>query len=104
MPLKKDLKDQHRMAMKIALYRVLQKKHPGWSISNKAMNKLADWVFDVLEKVMDQAGKCARQHREPDGFQRIADFETAIRLLFPDEISEEANRQGVEALKKYNSS
>jgi len=55
--LKKDSKKEHRMAMKIALYWLLQKVHPGSSISKKAMKELADLFSNILEAVMELAGK-----------------------------------------------
>jgi len=55
--LKRDSKKEHRMAMKIALYWLLQKVHPGSSISKKAMKELADLFFNILEAVIELAGK-----------------------------------------------
>ena len=69
-------------------------------ISKKAMVIINDFVVDTMTKVAEEAGNLFRKDKKKKTLS-VQDFESAVRLVLPGELSIGAHRDGIKAHTKY---
>ena len=80
-------------------YRMLKKLDKDTGISKKGMNVLDSFLFDMIERIGEEAGRAAA--KENASTLRQSDCKTALRLLFPGELAKHATSEFVRAVTKY---
>jgi len=83
------------------IYKVLKQVHPDTGISNKSMTILNSLVNDIFERIATEASKLAAYNKKSTISSR--EIQTAVRLLFPGELSKHAVSEGTKAVTKYTS-
>lgn len=86
----------------IYIYRVLKQVHPETGISSKAMSIMCDIMMDMFERLAKEAAQLMASNKK----RTISswNFQSAVRLVLPGQLSEYANNLGTLALNKYNNS
>ena len=81
------------------IYKVLKQVHPDIGISSKAMSVMDSFSNDVFQKLAAEASMLARHNKRISITSR--DFQTAVRLILPGELSKHAVSEGTKAVTKY---
>lgn len=97
---KKKKKSTKRPLYGVPLHKVLKQVHPEISISSKAMVIMDNFVIDIFERLAGEASKLCRVISKQRTLSS-RDFQTAVRLLFPGELSKHAVSEGTKAVAKY---
>ena len=90
------------------VYKVLKQVHPapegerGLGFSKKGVAVMNSLVKDIFEKLSTQAAELARYNNRET--LQPKDIQTAVRLLFPGELSSNAILEGQRALTKFETS
>ena len=86
----------------IYIYRVLKQVHPDTGISKRSMSIMNSFIFDIYEKVAQEASKLVRYNKKQTLSSR--EVQTAVRLLLPGELAKHAVSEGTKAVTKFSSS
>lgn len=82
------------------VFKVLKQVHPKMRISKQAMSIMESCVADTFERIASEANRlCRLTKRETMSAREI---QSAVRLVFPGELSKHAVSEGCKAVMKYN--
>mmetsp|Transcript_16662 Transcript_16662/g.47516 ORF Transcript_16662/g.47516 Transcript_16662/m.47516 type:complete len:120 (-) Transcript_16662:114-473(-) len=84
------------------IFKVLKQVHPKLRISKQAMSVMESCVTDTFERLATEASKLSRLSKKETMSSR--EVQSAVRLVFPGELSKHAVSEGCKAVMKYNSS
>jgi len=84
------------------IYRVLKQVHPDHGISKKAMSVMNSLCMDMFEQICGEAARIARYSKK--NTLTSSNIQTAIRLIFPGELSKHAVSAGVQSISRFNAS
>merc|ERR1719409_1732291 len=82
------------------IFKVLKQVHPKMRISKKAMEIMNSCVKDAFERVANEASKLVRLTNTSTMTSR--EIQSAVRLVFPGELSKHAISEGTKAVTKYS--
>mmetsp|Transcript_11045 Transcript_11045/g.26586 ORF Transcript_11045/g.26586 Transcript_11045/m.26586 type:complete len:146 (-) Transcript_11045:90-527(-) len=84
------------------IMKVLKQVHPTLRISKQAMDVMVTCVEDTFDRISVEAGKLCRR----GGSQTIGtrDIQSAVRLVFPGELSRHAVSEGCKAVINHKNS
>ena len=83
----------------LSLYKLLKQLHPDIGISSKAMSFMNSIVNALFEKIAAEAGRLSFYSVRYSITSR--EVQTAVRILFPENMSREAVTVGTSAVNKY---
>uniref|UniRef100_A0A7S2I1F2 Core Histone H2A/H2B/H3 domain-containing protein n=1 Tax=Alexandrium andersonii TaxID=327968 RepID=A0A7S2I1F2_9DINO len=84
------------------IYKVLKQVHPKLKISKQAMGVMESCVNDTFERLAGEANRLLRNAKKETMTSR--EVQSAVRLVFPGELSKHAVSEGCKAVMKYNTS
>jgi len=84
------------------IYKVLKQVHPDTGISQKGMQILNDYVFDLLKRIGEEARTLCELFSKKTLSSR--EIQTAVRLCLPGELAKHAVSEGTKAVTKFYSS
>ena len=99
---KKKRKVKRKESYSSYLYKVLKQVHPDTGISSKAMSIMNSLVNDMFERIASESSKLSAHTGRHTISSR--EIQTAVRLIFPGELSKHAVSEGTKAVTKYTSS
>jgi histone H2B len=82
------------------IFKVLKQVHPDTGISKKSMIIMNNMMEDLFEKIASEASNLAKYNKRHTISTR--EVQTAVRLIFPGELSKHAATEGQKAISKYN--
>merc|ERR1719329_110670 len=82
------------------IFKVLKQVHPKMRISKQAMGIMQSCVNDTFERIAGEANRLNRMARKETMTSR--EIQSAVRLVFPGELSKHAVSEGCKAVMKYN--
>mmetsp|Transcript_3424 Transcript_3424/g.10473 ORF Transcript_3424/g.10473 Transcript_3424/m.10473 type:complete len:120 (+) Transcript_3424:121-480(+) len=82
------------------IYKVLKQVHPKLRISKQAMSVMESCVTDTFERLATEANRLGRLSKKETLTSR--EVQSAVRLVFPGELSKHAVSEGCKAVMKYN--
>jgi histone H2A len=82
------------------IYRVLKQVHPDTGISRKAMLIIDSFVWDILERIGNEASLLCRLEQKKTLSSR--EIQTAVRLVLSGQLVKHAISEGIKAVTKYN--
>ncbi|KHJ47673.1 core histone H2A/H2B/H3/H4 [Trichuris suis] len=82
------------------VYKILKQVHPDTSISSTAMSIMNSFVNDVLDRIGKEASHLTRYGKRCT--MSSEDIQTAVRLLLPGDLRDDAIRAGKKAVSMYN--
>ena len=85
----------------LSLYKLLKQLHPDIGISSKAMSCMNSIVNALFEKIAAEAGRLSFYSVRYSITSR--EVQTAVRILFPVNMSKESVTVGTNAVNKYKS-
>ena len=83
------------------IYKVLKQIQPDTGISKKGMSIMNTLINDIFERIATEAGKLATYNKKATLTYR--EIQTAVRLLFPGNLSKGAVSEGTKAVTKFSS-
>ena len=83
------------------IYKVLKQVHPDAKISKTSMTIMNNFVVDTFHRIATEAKLLASKDKSKTLAPR--DFESAVRLVLPGELSIHAGKEGVKAVTRYTS-
>ena len=86
----------------IYIYKVLKQVYPEMGMSKKAMSIMNSFVQDTFERLATEAGRLCKYNNTHT--MDAPAVQTAVRLVFPGELSKHAVSEGTKAVTKFNSS
>jgi len=98
----KIFKSKKRPAYSTYIYKVLKQVHPDTGISQKSMQIMNDYIYDILIRVGKEAQVLCELFNKKTLTSR--EIQTAIRLCLPGELCKHAVSEGTKAVTKFNSS
>ncbi len=84
------------------VYRVLKQVHPDLEITRKSMEVMESLVKDMFERIASEASALTRHGKTRT--LRSLEVQTAVKLLFPNELCKHAVAEGAKAFVKYSKS
>ena len=84
----------------VYIYRVLKQVHPETGISKRSMSIMNSFIYDIFEKISNEASKLVRYNKKHTLSSR--EVQTAVRLLLPGELAKHAVSEGTKAVTKYS--
>lgn len=84
------------------IYKVLKQVHPNTGISKRGMSIINSFIQDIFERLSLEASKLSRYTKKATLSSR--EFQTAVRLILPGELSKHAVSEGTKAVTKFTSS
>jgi len=84
------------------IYKVLKQVHPNTGISTRGMSIINSFIQDIFERLSLEASKLSRYTKKATLSSR--EFQTAVRLILPGELSKHAVSEGTKAVTKFTSS
>ena len=81
------------------IYKVLQEVHPDIRISSRAISIVNSMVNDIFERFADEAVTLSMRNKRCTVTAR--EIQTAVRLIFPQELAKHAMSEGIKAVDKY---
>jgi len=82
------------------IFKVLKQVHPKMRISKQAMTIMESCVNDTFERIATEASRLGRLAKRDTMTSR--EIQSAVRLVFPGELSKHAVSEGCKAVMKYN--
>merc|ERR1712008_667476 len=82
------------------IFKVLRQVHPTLRISKQAMEIMESCVNDTFERLAGEAGRLCRMSKKDTMTAR--EIQSAVRLVFPGELSKHAVSEGCKAVMKSN--
>ncbi|XP_066271383.1 uncharacterized protein [Branchiostoma lanceolatum] len=76
--------------------------HPDTGICKTGMSIMNSFIYDIFEKIADEASKLVRYNKKATLSTR--EIQTAVRLLLPGELAKHAVSEGTKAVTKFTSS
>lgn len=100
----KKKENAHRRKRKIEtfglyIYKVLKQVHPETGISKKAMAIMNSLLYDIFERLTQEASLLTRFNKKRTLSSR--EMQSSVRLLLPGELSKHAVSEGMKALNKF---
>jgi histone H2B len=83
------------------IFKVLKQVHPDTGISSKAMAILNSMMYDMFEKIVEQAALLTRVAKRSTLTSR--EIQTAVRLVLPGELAKHAVAEGTKAVTRIGS-
>ena len=93
--------DMRKETFVLSLYKLLKQSHPDIGISSKAMSFMNSIVNALFEKIAAEAGRLSFYSVRYSITSR--EVQTAVRILFPVNMSKESVKVGTNAVNKYKS-
>eukprot|EP00440_Ansanella_granifera_P048155 gb/GFBE01052166.1/.p1 GENE.gb/GFBE01052166.1/~~gb/GFBE01052166.1/.p1 ORF type:complete len:128 (+),score=49.42 gb/GFBE01052166.1/:1-384(+) len=84
------------------IMKVLKQVHPKLKISKQAMSVMESCVGDTFERIAGEAGRLCRSRKTTTMTTR--DIQSAVRLVFPGELSRHAVSEGCKAVMTFQGS
>merc|ERR1711976_408934 len=84
----------------VYIYRVLKQVHPETGISKRSMSIMNSFIYDIFEKISNEASKLVRYNKKHTLSSR--EVQPAVRLLLPGELAKHAVSEGTKAVTKYS--
>eukprot|EP00928_Gymnodinium_smaydae_P008016 TRINITY_DN1287_c0_g1_i1.p2 TRINITY_DN1287_c0_g1~~TRINITY_DN1287_c0_g1_i1.p2 ORF type:complete len:125 (+),score=41.10 TRINITY_DN1287_c0_g1_i1:83-457(+) len=81
------------------IFKVLKQIHPKMRISKQAMGIMTSCVTDTFERISGEAGKLCRLSKKDT--MGVREIQSAVRLVFPGELSKHAISEGQKACHAY---
>merc|ERR1712007_272233 len=81
------------------IFKVLKQVHPHLRISKAAMNIMQSCVSDTFERIASEASRLCRMPSKTT--MSAHEIQSAVRLVFPGELSKHAVSEGIKACAKY---
>ncbi|XP_026323266.1 late histone H2B.L4-like [Hyposmocoma kahamanoa] len=98
---KKKKKNYHNFS--IYIYKILkQTSENKMGISRSSMMIMNNFVYDMMEKIANEAGRLAAFSKKHTLTSR--EVQTAIKLLIPGELAKHANIEALKAITMYHNS
>merc|ERR1719476_58867 len=91
---------KQKQAYSTYIFKVLKQVHPKMRISKQAMEIMESCVGDTFERIAGEAGRLLRMTKRETMTSR--EIQSAVRLVFPGELSKHAVSEGCKAVMKYN--
>ncbi|KAB2606623.1 histone H2B.3 [Pyrus ussuriensis x Pyrus communis] len=88
-----------REEYKIYVYKVLKQVHPGMGVSSKAMTVLNNLMYDMFERLADEAARLTTYTARKTLSSR--EIQGAVRLVLPGELGRHAMAEGTKAVSTY---
>merc|ERR1712167_250056 len=85
----------------VYIFRVLKQVHEKTGISKKSMSIMNSFIYDVFEKICNEASRLVRYNKRHTLSSR--EVQTAVRLLLPGELAKHAVVEGTKAVTKFSS-
>mmetsp|Transcript_8980 Transcript_8980/g.19844 ORF Transcript_8980/g.19844 Transcript_8980/m.19844 type:complete len:125 (+) Transcript_8980:65-439(+) len=82
------------------IFKVLRQVHPKMRISKQAMAVMQSCVTDTFDRIAGEANRLCRQMKHSTMTHR--EIQSAVRLVFPGELSKHAVSEGCKAVMMYN--
>jgi len=82
------------------IYRVLKQVHPSLTISKQAMMVMESCVNDTFDRIAQEASRLMALSRKDTMTTR--EVQSAVRLVFPGELSKHAVSEGCKAVMKFS--
>mmetsp|Transcript_48378 Transcript_48378/g.59523 ORF Transcript_48378/g.59523 Transcript_48378/m.59523 type:complete len:126 (-) Transcript_48378:174-551(-) len=83
----------------IYIYKVLKQVHPKLGISKKGMNIMNGMVFDIFDRVVNEAALLVKYNKKLTLDPRA--IQCAIKLVLPGELAKHAEGEANKAVKKF---
>ena len=93
-------KKKRQESFSVYIYRVLKQVHPETGISKRSMSIMNSFIYDIFEKISNEASKLVRYNKKHTLSSR--EVQTAVRLLLPGELAKHAVSEGTKAVTKYS--
>jgi histone H2B len=84
------------------IHKVLKRVHPSHGISKKGMVVMNSICMDMFERICGEASRIARYGKRNTLTSK--NIQTAIRLIFPGELSNHAVSAGIQSVSRFNDS
>jgi len=97
----KIIRNKRRPAYSTYIYKVLKQVHPDTGISQKSMQIMNDFVYDMLKKVGSEAQILCELFNKKTLTSR--EIQTAVRLCIPGELCKHSVSEGTKAVTKFSS-
>eukprot|EP00931_Biecheleriopsis_adriatica_P064538 TRINITY_DN392_c0_g1_i3.p1 TRINITY_DN392_c0_g1~~TRINITY_DN392_c0_g1_i3.p1 ORF type:complete len:150 (+),score=39.16 TRINITY_DN392_c0_g1_i3:67-450(+) len=97
--LKKRAKKKNFKSYGSFILKVLKQVHPTLRISKQAMQVMESCVGDTFERIAGEAGRLCRSRKTSTMTTR--DIQSAVRLVFPGELSRHAVSEGCKAVMTF---
>ena len=81
------------------IMRLIKQIHPKMGISKRGMSILDSMVNDTFQRIAEEAARLTRYDKK--GTLGSREIQTAIRLVFPGELSKHAVSEGAKAVTKF---
>uniref|UniRef100_A0A1I7Y5R4 Histone domain-containing protein n=1 Tax=Steinernema glaseri TaxID=37863 RepID=A0A1I7Y5R4_9BILA len=82
------------------IFRILKQVHPSLGISQKSMAFFNSLAADMLDKIATEGARLCKQTNKST--LSSADIDSAIKLVYPGELSKHAVGEAKKALSRYN--
>merc|ERR1719160_2419446 len=82
------------------IHKGLKQVHPKMRISKQAMSIMENCVQDTFERIAGEASRLSRMAKRNTMTSR--EIQSAVRLVFPGELSKHAVSEGCKAVMKFN--
>ncbi|KIH58946.1 core histone H2A/H2B/H3/H4, partial [Ancylostoma duodenale] len=83
------------------IFRVLNRVHPGFGVSRKAMSIMNLIILGVFHMIAKEAARLGNSNEGPT--ITVCEIQTAIRLMFPANLATNAVSEGRKAVASYES-
>lgn len=98
----KKLHKRRKESYAIYVYKILKQVHPDRDISSKAMSIMNSFVNDIFERIASEGSHLVHYNKRSTITSR--EIQTAVRLVLPRQLAEQAVFQGTKAVTKYTKS
>lgn len=99
---KRSYRKKKSESFKTYVYKVLKQVHPVLGISSKAMTVMNSFMIDSFERIASEAARLARIVKRRTLSAR--DFQSAVQLILPGELSKHAVSEGTKAVAMFHKS
>mmetsp|Transcript_40103 Transcript_40103/g.87594 ORF Transcript_40103/g.87594 Transcript_40103/m.87594 type:complete len:126 (-) Transcript_40103:251-628(-) len=93
-------KDNANESYERYIFKVLRQVHPKMRISKQAMAVMQSCVTDTFDRIAMEANRLCRQMKHTTMTHR--EIQSAVRLVFPGELSKHAVSEGCKAVMMFN--
>ncbi|XP_009356953.3 histone H2B.2-like [Pyrus x bretschneideri] len=96
---RREKRSRGREEYKIYVYKVLKQVHPGMGVSSKAMTVLNNLMYDMFERLADEAARLTTYTARKTLSSR--EIQGAVRLVLPGELGRHAMAEGTKAVSTF---
>lgn len=98
--IKKPIQKKHEISFVRSIHKVLKQVHPDMKISSKSMTIMDSFVSDMIERIAEGASELVEYNDRATLTSN--DIQTAVQLLIPSQLANNAIIKGTEALGKLS--